>query len=85
MKRKLIISFAIVALCSVAVNIFVTSSTAQSGGVDLTNVEALSICEVSSNASQNTGYCTKLAGTNIEVCVERGDPACVRCNGTILL
>lgn len=83
MKRKLIISFAIVALCSAAVNTFVTSSTAQSGGVDLTNVEALSICEVSADPELNKGFCVKEYCSDGEVCVGIGTSGSPRCSGNI--
>lgn len=49
----------------------------------LATIEATAACEVSSNASLNTGYCTKLVGSETDACVEKGDPACVRCCGNI--
>ncbi len=85
MKKILIISFAVVALSSVAFNTFVNCSATQNAGVDLANVEALSVCEVSADPALNQGYCTTLKDTNIEVCVTEGNGGSVRCSGTILL
>ena len=81
MKKTLIISFAAVALSSVALNTFVNYSITQTGGVDLTNVEALSICEVASNNELNNGFCVKEYGSDRDVCVGVGTSASPRCSG----
>lgn len=51
--------------------------------ISLNEVEALAACEVSANANLNTGYCTKLVNSDIEICEEKGEPSCVRCSRNI--
>lgn len=49
----------------------------------LSDVEAISACEISPDHSQNIYYCSKLAGTTQGSCVETGSGAEPRCSGNI--
>lgn len=49
----------------------------------LSDVEAISACEISPEHSQNIYYCSKIAGTTQGVCVETGSGAEPRCSGNI--
>lgn len=52
-------------------------------GNNLIKVEALANCEVSSNASENVGYCAPLLNKSGDSCNQTGDQASVRCSGNI--
>ena len=49
----------------------------------LNSIEVLSTCEVSSNASDNRGYCMKNFNFPGDSCTEDGDNGAVRCSGNI--
>ena len=84
MNKKSIIGGAFVAMmCSVSLFMGMNKSSEDISRISLNEVEALAACEVSANANLNTGYCTKLVDSNIETCVEKGDPSCVRCSGNL--
>ncbi|MCD8044711.1 MAG: NVEALA domain-containing protein [Tannerellaceae bacterium] len=47
----------------------------------LQDIEALAGCEVSSDSSQNQGYCVRNYGGSGDSCVSNGDGGSVRCSG----
>lgn len=49
---------------------------------DMQDVEALSGCEVSSDASKNQGYCSPIYNGNGDACTEDGNGGAVRCSGS---
>lgn len=51
--------------------------------VSLADVESITACEVSSNASANVGYCSPKLNTTGDACTTSGDPSSVRCSGNL--
>lgn len=82
MNRKCMYTCALaIILASTFVCIGNLSNTEVSNNIRLADLEALSGCEVSSNASNNQGYCSPLYGSAGDSCTESGDGASVRCSG----
>jgi hypothetical protein len=49
----------------------------------LNSVESIAACEVSSNASGNSGYCSTLYGGGGDSCVSSGSGSEPRCSGNM--
>ena len=85
MKKFILTVCAIVALG--VLSMFFCGSRFGKAGVNqffgLTEVEALAACEVSSNASENVGYCSPILRGNGDACVQLGAPESVRCSGNL--
>lgn len=82
MKKTLFI----LAVVSVSSYLTYTANSQKSEGYNiftLSDVEAISACEISPDHSQNIYYCSKLAGTTQGSCVETGSGAEPRCSGNI--
>jgi hypothetical protein len=49
----------------------------------LSDIESIASCEVSSNASNNGGYCISNYGNDGDSCVTNSSSGAVRCNGNL--
>ena len=83
MKKKIL---SIMVLSSMTLSGFIYASlsketSSEPSQVSLNSIEVLSNCEVSSNASNNKGYCSRNYNSSGDSCTETGDPASVRCSG----
>ncbi len=80
MKKVLFIAF-IVALA--VVNYLRSTENIEGTFVNafsLSQVESMAGCEVSSNASENKGYCVPNYGSEGDSCVQKSDSDAVRCS-----
>ena len=79
--RKKSILFACIALIAIAAYIQVSSDSHILAISELESTEAIAGCEVSSDPSKNTGYCSKLKDGSDDACVSSGNGSEVRCSG----
>lgn len=78
--RKITIIAAIAAVASGGVYTSLGNGT-EISELTMSNVEAVAGCEVSSNGSENKGYCSSMVGGSGDACTTTGDPGAVRCSG----
>ena len=80
MKNKILI-FGLFSAISISGILYSTTRNSSMSFLIMDDIEALAGCEVSSDASKNTGYCTTVKGSNEDVCANSGSGAEVRCSG----
>ena len=86
MKKTKNFFFAGLAIAALAAGGFTYSATKTGHnhpGMSLDEVEAITACEVSSDASKNQGYCSSLYNAPTDACTSTGDGGSVRCSGNI--
>ncbi|MDR1371802.1 MAG: hypothetical protein LBJ17_01550 [Dysgonamonadaceae bacterium] len=83
MKKIFLISFTAIAVTVVGVlNVSLAQNKIEGTSVSLGSGEALSACEVSSNASDNEGYCERNYEDTADVCTKGGSSS-VCCSGNL--
>lgn len=86
MKKTNIFFFAGLAIAALAAGGFAqsqTTSNKNNSQISLDEIEAMTACEVSSNANQNRGYCAPMYNSSSDACTQTGDPGSVRCSGNM--
>ena len=78
--KKLILLVAVVAVAAITY-VKASSERNEFSLMSLTSVESIAGCEVSSNASENRGYCMKNYNSGGDSCVSSGSGGEVRCSG----
>ncbi|CDC54081.1 unknown [Phocaeicola coprophilus CAG:333] len=78
-KRRILLTC--VTIVAIAAYIQVSSDNHILTISDLESTEAIAGCEVSSDPSKNTGYCSKLKDGSDDACVSSGNGSEVRCSG----
>lgn len=81
--KKVVLGIILMVICFVSYNMSSMEDNVFVSGLSLSSIDALAACEVSSEPSDNGGYCVKEYNGSNDVCVSQSSHETVRCSGNI--